>query len=104
MPADAAEIVRVAEPEHCWVCHSEVNRMARSIMHRLGKEPSMKELWARLEQAEADRDRMMNALQEVEHRGRQGKITMDARTRTIIGRALSRIKPHRPAQHDHEVG
>jgi len=85
-----------AATEKCWACGCEIARMARSIMHRLGHEPSMKELWARLERAEADRDRMMNALQEVERRAGKGKVTIDPRTRTIINRALSRIQPHRP--------
>ncbi|MBW6531892.1 hypothetical protein KZ820_14210 [Sphingomonas sp. RRHST34] len=61
----------------------------------MGRDPSFKELWARLERAEADRDRMMNALQLVLDRAGNGKVLLSPHTRTLIKRALSRIQPAR---------
>lgn len=80
-----------------WV-HSEQGRLARSILVRLGHDPSFAELWKRLERAEADRDRMMNALQVVLDRNSKERF-LPSRVRTLIHRALSRIQPVRPDTH-----
>jgi hypothetical protein len=73
--------------------HEQHQAAAAGILRRLGAEPSMLALWQRLERAEADRDRMMNALQLALDHMERGKVT--ARTKNIARRALSRIQPVR---------
>jgi len=79
----------------CWACNGPLNKTARAIMTRLGREPSFAELWARLDQAEGDRDRMLNALQLVRDAIERDRVNQH--TLTIIYRALSRIRPVRNA-------
>ena len=78
----------------CFFCNRPEDKTAHAIRMRLGKDPSFAELWARLDQAERDRDRMMNALQLVRDTIQQDKV--NRHTMTLINRALSRIQPIRP--------
>ncbi len=73
----------------CGCQHSE----ARDILHRIGRDPSFAELWRRLDQAERDRNRMLNVLQLIRDQKRVGKIELPARMMTIINRALSKVEP-----------
>jgi hypothetical protein len=77
--------------------HPEIRKQARAIQARLSQDLSFAALWKRLDQAERDRDRMMNALQLVRDEIGRGKITATPRHKTLINRALSRLHPVRPA-------
>lgn len=73
----------------CGCQHSE----ARDILNRIGHDPSFAELWRRLDQAERDRNRMLNALQLIREQKRAGKLELPAHTMTIINRALRKVEP-----------
>ena len=76
--------------------HPTIAKEARSIAARLSQDHSFAALWKRLDQAERDRDRMLNALQLVRDEMARGNITAKPRIRSIIFRALSRVQPVRP--------
>lgn len=81
-----------AEHIDCQTCgckHSE----AHAILKRVGREPSYAELWKRLDQAERDRNRMLNALQYIRDGLISGKIKLPPRAMAVINRALSRVEP-----------
>lgn len=73
----------------CGCQHSE----ARDILHRIGRDPSFAELWRRLDQAERDRNRMLNALQHIRDQRYAGRVTIPPRLMQIINRALSKVEP-----------
>lgn len=82
----------VAGPS-CPICKSPRIKMADDIIKRLGRDPSFAELWARLDEAERDRNRMLNALQWVRDQKAMGRITLPPHAMTIINRALSKVEP-----------
>lgn len=80
------------EHKGCATCgcqHSE----ARDILYRIGRDPSFAELWRRLDAAERDRNRMLNALQYIRDEKQKGKVSMSAHAMTIINRALRKVEP-----------
>lgn len=76
----------------CATCGCQ-HSAARDIMYRLNSDPSFSELWHRLDQAERDRNRMLNALQHIRDQKHAGKLTLPPRVMTIINRALSKVEP-----------
>lgn len=88
------------EPK-CPLCHSTRAREAHSIIKRLGGDPSFAELWKRLDAAERDRDRMLNALQYIRDQGRRRDIALPPHMITVIHRALSKVEPALTPPKDH---
>lgn len=79
----------------------DIAKQARAIQLRLSEDLSFAALWKRLDQAERDRDRMLNALQYVRDQMRLGRLTAEPRVKAIISRALARVKPFRSeGQHE----
>jgi|GEM_PF-5570748 len=73
--------------------HPDVRKQARAIQARLSQDLSFAALWKRLDQAERDRNRMLNALQTIRDGRRTGDVIMKPRMWTILHRALSRTEP-----------
>jgi hypothetical protein len=48
---------------HCPMCHGTIAKTALALMKRVGQDTSFANLWARLDKAERDRDRILAALQ-----------------------------------------
>ena len=48
---------------HCPICGGTTAATTHAIMVRVGRDASFANLWRRLDHAERDRDRMLNALQ-----------------------------------------
>lgn len=82
----------MSERKACVFCDQPFDE-GRAIQNRIGRDPSFAELWKRLDLAERDRNRMLNALQHVRDQKIRGKITMAPRDMHIINRALSKVEP-----------
>ena len=80
------------EHKGCTACGCQ-HHEARDILYRIGRDPSFAELWRRLDHAERDRNRMLNALQHIRDQRSAGKVDIPARMMTIINRALRRVEP-----------
>lgn len=88
----------------CAFCNGPLDQQARSIAARLSQDQSFAALWQRLDRAERDRDRMLNALQLVLSEITKGNIVAKPKHKTLINRALSRIQPVRAALQQNDEG
>lgn len=77
----------------CSHCGCQHRADAKAIAARIGGDPGYAELWKRLDQAERDRNRMLNALQHIRDQKYAKKVTMPPRDMNIILKALSRVEP-----------
>ena len=85
----------------CPLCNSTQAQTAHAIHMRLGQNPSFAALWERLDQAERDRDRMLNALTVIRDSIKPDG-TVSARTKSVIGNAIRKVAATRtpkPPQH-----
>ena len=90
----------------CPICNGSTAKDAVNLMRRISANPSMRELWHRLERAEADRDRMRNAVQlAVERMNRELEAACRQRRETklkfhdveLLTRALNRMSDKQQA-------
>lgn len=80
-----------AQESKCPFCQGPRHELVRALVHRVGTDTSFANLWARLDRAERDRDRMLNALQfAMDAADRNGGV-LNRRAVTVLRKAIRRV-------------
>lgn len=75
----------------CPICEGETAKETYALMVRVGKDTSFQNLWRRLDQAERDRDRMLNALQIALGACQRDSGKLKPREISILRRAMIKV-------------
>lgn len=88
----------------CPICHGTQSATVHALMHRVGSDTSFANLWARLDRAERDRDRMLNALQYAMDAAARDGGKMKPRDIQVLRRAIRRVSEiHRVGETPHDL-